>query len=293
MHRERIVVTTDLSKNSYKVIDKAASLALKSDRWLEVLHVVEPKLFAFGFSRSDEDAQAVDAATQERLKRVSETVRKKLHRQIDRMNVQTRMGSIPATTEAFVREKRGVLLVIGDSEIEDESLTKRLLGSVARRIISRSPVNTLVVKTAGDADYKKLYIPTDFSNHSLNAAAAAIALFPEASVVLDHVVDSPSESQLVVYEMEGEFYRHFSDSAKKQAEKEMERFIARLRAQGGACASVSIQSQYALGHMDADWAAEQAAKHNADLTVLAADDSRFSNTFAMMEASSNDLFLHL
>lgn len=291
MHQERIVVTTDLSQNSYKVIDKAASLALKSDRWLEVVHVVEPSLFAFGFSKEGQELSAIDAATQERLERISQSIGQRLHRRIERMNVQTRLGSIPPTVEAFVQEKRACLLVIGDSQREDESLTKWLLGSVARRIIARSPVSTLVVKTGGEADYRRIYAPTDFSNHSLEAIAAAVEIFQDAEVVLDHVVETPSEAQLATYEMEREFYHHFSDSAKKQAEREMDRFIARLRAKGGQAAKVTLKSQYALGHFDGNWANEQAKTHGADLIVLAANESRFSNTYAVLEAANCDLFL--
>jgi nucleotide-binding universal stress UspA family protein len=290
MYRERILVTTDLSENSFKVIDKAASLALASDRWLEVLHVIEPRLFAFGFARPESEYMEEEA--DERLLRVNEAIAKKLHRRIERMSVQTRVGSIPATVEAFVHQKRASLLVIGEAEKPDESLTRRFLGSIARRIITRSPVSTLVIKTGGKMDYKRLYIPTDFSNRSLGAAAEAIALFPSAEILLDHVVEVPSEAQLVTYGVQGEFYAHFDTAAKEEAAKQMDRFIGRLRAQGGACASVRIRSQYTMGHMDGHHAAQEAQRSGADLTVLAADDSLFSSTFDIMAQSQNDLFLH-
>ena len=291
MNRERILVTTDLSEHSYAVIDKAMSFALRYDKWLEVLHVVEPSLFAFGFAKKSEDPAALDAATQERLVAISQKIKKTLGRTIDKLNVETRLGNISSTVEAYVKEKRIDMVVIGDSEHRG-GFKEAMLGSTAKRIINKSVVPVLVSKTAGDADYKTVYVPTDFSNRSLESMVHMAALLPDARFVLDHVIDVPSEAQFEAYELGTGFMNDFTDSAKQHAETQMETFIAKLRARGGAAAKIEIQPQFAVGHIDSEWVVTESQKAGASLIGLTADTTLFSNTFPIMEKAHCDVLLY-
>lgn len=290
MNRERILVATDLSEHSYAVIDKAMSFALRYDKWLEVLHVVEPSLFAFGFAKKSEDPAALDAQTQERLLAISAKIRKKLGRTIDKLNVETRLGNVAATVEAYAREKRVSMVIAGDSE-HKSGIKASILGSTAKRIINKSEVPVLIAKTSGDADYKTVYVPTDFSNRSLESLAYMAALFPAATFILDHVIDAPSEAQFEAYEFDSGFMDNFTDSARKHAESRMNAFIAKLRARGESAATVSLKPQFAVGHIDSEWVVSEAGKAGADLIGLTADTTLFSNTFPIMEKAHCDVLL--
>lgn len=291
MNRERILVTTDLSEHSYAVIDKAMSFALRYNKWLEVLHVVEPSLFAFGFSRKEQNPAELDAATQERLVAISEKIKKTLGRTIDKLNVETRLGNVSATVEAYAREKRVSMVIIGDSE-HKKGIKAVVLGSTAKRIINKNEVPVLVSKTAGDADYKNIYVPTDFSARSLESLVFMAEHFPDALFVLDHVIDVPSEAQFEAYELDSGFMENFSDSARRHAEGQMNAFIAKLRARGGAAAKIAIKPQFAVGHIDSEWVVGESQKAHSDLIGLTADTTLFSNTFPIMEKAHCDVLLY-
>lgn len=290
MRRDRVLVTTDLSENSYKVIDKAMNYALAQNMWLEVLHVAEPSLFAFGFSKDDK-APELSEKEQEILVEFSQKIKEKMGRTIDKMNVETRLGDVSSMVDAYSKEKRADLIVIGDSERKG-GVKELVLGSTAKRIIARADVPVLVVKTSEDISYKKVFIPTDFSDRSLSSVAYLAESQPKAEFILWHTIDVPSDIQLAFYNLDDSYLTGFTASAKAIASEKMDRFVAQLRAKGGACETLNIKTEFETGHMNGELVAHFANKLSADLIGLAADTALFSNTFTIVEKSHSDVMLY-
>lgn len=290
MSRERILVATDLSENSYKVIDKAMEYALVQDMWLEVLHVAEPSLFALGFTKDGQEP-VLTAIEQEKLVEFSSKIKEKMGRTIDKMNVETRLGDVSSMVDAYSKEKRVDLIVIGDSERKG-GVKELVLGSTAKRIIARAGMPVLVIKTSGAVKYKKIFVPTDFSDRSLSSVEYLARANPEAEFILWHTVDVPSDIQLAFYNLDDSYLTGFTASAKAIADEKMKKFIAQLRAKGDACGKIKITTEFDTGHINGDVVAYCARKLGADLIGLAADTALFSNTFAIVEKSDVDVMLY-
>jgi universal stress protein A len=286
MDRERILVTTDLSEQSHKIIDKAISFALSYNKWLEVLHVVEPALFSLGLKADNKSI-----ANEERLQFISEKIKKGLGRQIDRMNVHTQLGNISDTIKAYAIEKRAGLIIIGDSERKG-GIMEMLLGSVAHQIISDSPVSVLIAKTTHGADYKTIYIPTDFSDRSLNMVGALTSVFSGAEFVLEHLYEMPTELQLAYYDLDSAYLTHFGNAVKFSAEDNMKSFVQSLKDKYKHASNTTVKTSVVSGHINGEQFVSNAMRFNADMIALYAASSRHSRTFAVVQNAQIDVLIH-
>lgn len=285
MQRERVLVTTDLSQNSYKVIDKSMNFALEHNAWLEVLHVAEPSLFSFGFSKGG-DTPVLTEDQQNKLVEFSGRIKQKMGRVIDKMNVETRLGDVSSMVDAYSKEKRVGLLIIGDSERKG-GVKELVLGSTAKRIIAKSSTPVLVVKVGGDASYKNIFVPTDFSDKSLETIASLAEIAPKATITLWHTVDVPSDVQLAFYNLDDNYLVGFTAAAKAVAEEKMKKLVSSLEAKGVK----NLKTEIETGQMNSEFVTKVAREKGADLIALTADSTLFSNTFAIMERSHSDVLL--
>ncbi|GHV02406.1 hypothetical protein AGMMS49521_4130 [Campylobacterota bacterium] len=287
MSRERILATTDLGENSYKVLDKAIDFALTHDKWLEVLHVAAPSLFAFGFATEKREVKPDDP----RLIAISEKIKNGLGRKMERLNVETCLGDIVDTIKAYAQEKRAGLVIIGASEHKG-GIVELVLGSTARQIISESTVSVLVSKSDGHkADYRTIYVPTDFSDRSQNTVGTLLEFFPKAKLIIEHLVEMPSEVQLAFYDLDDDYIKNFTDNATAKAKEAMTLFMSGIKNRFDRAQNADIVTSFISGHIDGVKIRDRVAENKADLVGLYAETSRYSRTLDIIQKSNCDLFL--
>ncbi|MDR2905761.1 MAG: universal stress protein [Helicobacteraceae bacterium] len=286
MDRSRILATTDLTAKSLKVIDKAISYALASDSWLEVLHVAEPKMFAFGLGDKNPDAPVDN----EQLRAISDRIKAGLGRKIDKMNVETRLGDVAETTLAYAKEKRAELIIIGQGAGLG-GLATFFLGTTTKQIVTDSPVSTLIVKTVGDSKYKTIYAPVDFTDETKRAIAQACGRFGGARLILEHLVETPSELQSLYYGFNETQIEAGKTAFKLTAEKQMQTFLETLKAEFPSVAKAGIETRVSLSEIHPENIIKKASDLGADLIVLPAKAERGSRAYDILEFSSIDLLM--
>lgn len=137
----RILAPVDFSKASKIAVRHATELARTYDAQLDLLHVVEQVVYP--------SAYGVDPGylpTQEVLARVKKTLGDAAREEVGHENVQigVKIGYAPFTILNYVKDNDVDLVVIATHG--RTGFDRVLFGSVAKRVIRRSPVPVFVVK---------------------------------------------------------------------------------------------------------------------------------------------------
>lgn len=158
-HFTEILCATDLSQNSQATMESAVKLAKMSGAKLHVLHVVEAisSDAAVTMQIYFPDSGAYEKALQDRMiaaKTELEQQQRKFWSELpdDLQSVRNNIGSIEVIeghpAEAILSRAKALdcdLVVLG---AHDHGTTHTFLGSVAKRVLRRSNIPTLVVPTA-------------------------------------------------------------------------------------------------------------------------------------------------
>lgn len=84
--------------------------------------------------------------------------------------------------------------VIVTGVARSETLGRMLLGTTVDKIVRRSDVPVLIVKSRPRGPYRSVVVATDFSDTSRVALEVTLALLPDAEVSLFHAFDPPFEN---------------------------------------------------------------------------------------------------
>jgi len=134
-------------------------------------------------------------------------------------------GSVWSVVEAFAKQKKADLIVVGTSG--RRGIGKFILGSVAEEILRRArcPVLTvgpnLSTEPPQETKFRKIVFATNFGEGSPLAAAYAVALAQEygAHLILLHVVEYPKVGELVgPHELEAAALDHLRGLVPRDAE---------------------------------------------------------------------------
>lgn len=85
--------------------------------------------------------------------------------------------------------RKADIVVIGPGKAR--TLSEKMFGSTADRIVRSATVPVLVVRSRAAAPYRRVVVAVDLSPQSLSASRAARALAPEATIEHLHVVEVP------------------------------------------------------------------------------------------------------
>lgn len=185
---KQVLVATDLSPRADRALARAVQLVRTTGATLTVVHVVEPMHPA-----------AVDAGAWP-----PEALPARLEAQAAgdaRQELQRRMAAL-GQPAARIEVLRGVPFVEIIKEARDSGadvvvlgahgrafFNELLLGTTAERVARKGQLPTLVVKNVAAGDYRRVLVPTDFSETSKRTLQAAARLAPAARFALLHVYD--------------------------------------------------------------------------------------------------------
>jgi len=227
----RILATTDFSKESLVGVTKALALADKINAAVTLLHVIEPPSRLAGLESLllARDEAGVMAQARSKLTALAESERK------GRVTVfsSVRTGKPFHRISTAAAELEADMIVVATHG--HTGAQRVLLGSTAERVVRHAPCPVLTIPTgntrekrgkASGFDLKKLLVPVDFSEISNKALpwAAYLAAQFEAELILLYVVDRSTISYLLGSELMSHVVMPFI----KQAEADLDNLARTL-----------------------------------------------------------------
>ncbi len=253
-----ILVATDLSASARHAAERAALLSKELAASLDLLYVANPAPF--------ERLKQIVAPDDDLLAKALASAKEKAHEQADSLSQRYDVsagshvvpGSVITEVTRVVQDKRINLLVCG---AKGQSVVRHLLlGSTVQRMLNRMLCPLLVVKQAPRREYRTLLVPVDFSPSSLRAIKLAMAVAPQAEIILLHVFEAPFEGSMRFAHVDHDTLTHYRNVIKKDA-------IQQLAALSEA-AGVPDARQVVV-HGDAAWRiVEQEQELDCDLIVI-------------------------
>ncbi len=178
----RVLAAIDFSEQSRIAIRRAALICREHAAQLELLHVVEGvKLITS------------DQGLEEAKRQLQDVIGVAVSLGID-CGGQVVKGKNVAAIIHRAREMMAHLVVIGAHG--QPSWRDNFLGTTAERLVRQATFPILVVKQPSLSAYRRVLVPTDFSEASRRALAAASMLTPGATIDLLHVYGIMGEEQL-------------------------------------------------------------------------------------------------
>ncbi len=226
--RDRIVVATDLSEKSNIAVKKAIDISKKYDLWLEVLHVINPPLFEWAWGGEALDSRKdKEHLIKQKAEEISKKIEEELKRKHNKINVDIRVGNPSEEIIAYAKAKRANAIILGDVG-EYGSLQELVLGTTTTNVIDRSSVPVLIARNTDSIEYKKILIPTDFSEDSKESIEYVSTLFPDAKLYILNVMEIPSELRLKYYGLEDKEIADLTEVHKIKNENDFNKFIESL-----------------------------------------------------------------
>lgn len=219
-----ILAASDLSEKSAVALRRAAQLAREHDARLELLHVVE------ALPQEDIPAPLRVLFASSPLQQLIDTARERLERQAERAvdgaiayHCRVETGKDFVTIIRAARQMPADLIVIGAHG--SHSLRDHFLGTTAEKVVRKGGLPVLVVKNRTVAPYRRVLVPTDFSDAVRQALATALVLAPEAHLDLLHVYTLWGEGRLSLADSDEGTREKYHQQAREAAEAAMEEWL--------------------------------------------------------------------
>ena len=219
-----ILVASDFSFDAHRAARRGALLAREHGATLRLLHVLHP------------DA-AAKAAQQRRRPPIDLDRRISLdaHHSLESLaedvtapdlTVEREMRSGVVLDEILAAADQADMLVLGPRGLRP--IHELILGTAAERLLNKSRRPMLVVKREPAAQYRRVLVPVDFSDHSLTTVRFARLLVPNAELCLFHAFESVAEGTLRAAGVSEENIAQYGAQDEREAREEMEKLIADL-----------------------------------------------------------------
>lgn len=181
-----ILVATDLTPQSVRLLQRAAVLSAKHGSAVTVLHVVE--------SQPDTEAAL--------HKVVDRQVRAELAEQVSGAgfpvspSVRVETGVPHQCITRLARDLSVDLIIVGPGTVT--TIAEHIFGSTADRVVRTAPAPVLVVRRGANDPYRRVVVAVDFSPMSEAALHAARLVTPEAERMLLHACEIPSQFEMAM-----------------------------------------------------------------------------------------------
>ncbi len=184
--QKTILATSDLSDNAEMAIERAAQLASQHGAKLEILHVLED------WPDQEPAGLPLSLPLKSLLRKAAEAARERLQRQTERAigdapppELRVEVGKDFVVIIRRARQIEADLIVVGAHG--SHFVRDLFLGTTAEKVVRKGDRPVLVVKKASGTPYRRVLIPTDFSDASRQAFLAALDIAPGARFDLLHV----------------------------------------------------------------------------------------------------------
>jgi nucleotide-binding universal stress UspA family protein len=183
----KILLATDLSARCDRALDRAALLASSWGAELVVLHALE---------------EVDDLHTSSLGHRLPSWRRPPDAARIAEEQLRNDMMAVPASVSVMVEDGKPAEVILRAVKTQgcglivtgiarDETFGRFGLGATVDRLLRRSKVPVLIVKSRARAPYQNIIVATDFSGSSRHALRAATRLFPEQRLSVFHAYEAP------------------------------------------------------------------------------------------------------
>lgn len=222
-----IVVATDFSSAARRATDRAALIAREQSLPLHLLHVVHGNLLAEMKAWLDNSNLWQIRMSQQTRKRLDDEVVRLLADLGGDLILLSHMVDGQPVSEicAQVEAVDAGLVVVGTRGTNP--LHHLLIGTTAERLMRKSSVPLLAVRTEASEPYRRVLVPLDFSKWSERALEAARAVAPGAHLVLMHSFSIPFEEKLRFAGVDDATLNHYRERARQDARDHLQALVDR------------------------------------------------------------------
>lgn len=207
------LIATDFSDEADAALRRAASIASQTGLHGALVHVLPDCVPASMHVQAASSAQQALALLAEEMKR-------------EGLHFEPRLLSGDVSGE-LARAAPGFDIVLAGAR-GGGLLPDFALGRTSTRLVRCSQRPTLIVKRPPGGPYQRVLVAVDFSEPSLEAAACAAQIAPQAELRLVHAFEVEFESTLRLVGAEEDRVQAHRREAREQAVDAMEQFASRL-----------------------------------------------------------------
>jgi nucleotide-binding universal stress UspA family protein len=264
----RLVTATDFSLHARRAARRAALLAKEHQIPLTLLHALEVDgitALTARLKRKDDIQNALAEQARVHLGVAADEVRQQVGVSAD---IEVRHG-VPLAVLAAAGDQAG-MLVLGARGAH--AIRELALGTTADRLLRKTHMPVLVVKSEPSGPYRKVLALVDFSSASREALAFALELAPRATFRLLHAFELPYEGQLFVAGVAEEEVQALLEAERLRAHEQFRQLLHGLGRHEHA--------EIAVEHGDVRRQAVNAVKDFApDLVVVGKQGRSFAEDF--------------
>ncbi|HRQ56129.1 MAG TPA: universal stress protein [Azoarcus taiwanensis] len=257
-----ILATTDFSETSANAAQRAAIVSRTLDAKCTIANVISR-----GTLNALHDLMAPDSSDELEHVLVDDAL-EKLHKLAAGLKSEYGVEAAVSVSAGSVlrqiaqqAESQGASLIVmgahGSGFVRD-----LLIGSTTDRVLRKTDRPMLVVRKKPAGDYQRVLVPVDFSERSGAAIALAHVVAPKAELVLMHAYQVPYEGHLRMAGVAESKMVELRQSAKDEAARQLEEFVAGIGVSGASIRPLLVQGQAASAIV------EQAAKLECDLIAI-------------------------
>lgn len=217
-----ILAASDFSFDAHRAVRRAALLAREHSASLQLLHVVDGaagKAWRQRWLPSAAIEQSVLHEAQRGLESLAEDVAT-----TDGVHIDKHVRSGAVLEEILLAAENADMVVLGPRGLRP--VHDFILGTTAERLLNRSKRPMLIVKQNPASSYRRLFVPVDFSDHSIAALSFAQQLAPLAEICLFHAVDFLVGGKLKYAGVSDESIAEYRRQIDREARQQMDGFIA-------------------------------------------------------------------
>ncbi|MDR7151383.1 nucleotide-binding universal stress UspA family protein [Hydrogenophaga palleronii] len=222
-----IVVATDFSTAARRATDRAALIARDQSLPLHLLHVVHGNLLDDMKAWLDNSKLWQVRMSQQTRKRLDDEGVRLLGELGGDLILLTHIVEGPPVSEICEQADavEAGLVVVGVRGTNP--LHHLLIGTTAERLMGKTNVPLLAVRTEASAPYQRVLVPLDFSRWSEHAVDVARAVAPGAHLVLMHSFSIPFEEKLRFAGVDDATLSHYRERARQDARDHLEALVDR------------------------------------------------------------------
>ena len=256
-----LLVATDLSAPSRHAAQRGAMLARQTGARLVLAHVLEKRALAELLHLFDDDGQTVQKQIRSQAREALSLLATEIGEPLAVSAGQHLLeGEVTESISMQADLLDATLLIVGARGAG--FMRHWLLGATAERLlrVTRRPI--LMVRQAPREAYRKIIVPVDFSPWSLGAIRLAMAVAPQAELILLHAYEARFEGKMRISGVKDELIQRYRNKAQQEA-------VLHLHQAAAEAGLAAAQWQPLLTHGDASLGIlEQEEEQGADLIVL-------------------------